>query len=213
MAGWPVDPEAYGQYLVMMAGMAASPGPANLFALATGLARGQRAGLVGVAGMNLATIVWFGCAAMGLGALMTAFPAAFSALAIAGGLYLGWLGLSALRGAFNPNQSGVDFGQAKAASRPLRDGFMVQITNPKALVFFTAVLPPFIDPARPVAPQLVMLGAATLFFDVIQMSLYAVAGGALSARFAQPRFVRGFSACVGTILLVTAALVLHRALR
>ncbi len=53
----PVDPHAYASFLLIMAGMAATPGPANLFALATGLAQGPRAGLWGVFGMNVASLV------------------------------------------------------------------------------------------------------------------------------------------------------------
>ena len=102
-------------------------------------------------------------------------------------------------------------GGAKAATRPFLDGFVVQITNPKALLFFTAVLPPFIDLDRPMVPQLAMFGVATLGFDIVQMSLYALAGALLSAKFAQPKFARIFSGCIGTILLTTAILVLVRA--
>jgi threonine/homoserine/homoserine lactone efflux protein len=210
VTNWPIDPQAYGQYLVLMAGMAASPGPANLFALATGLEKGPRAGLVGVVGMNAASLVWFVSAAIGLGALMTAFPQAFKVLAVVGGLYLAWLGFKALRSALDPATTGVNMGGAKAANRPFWDGFVVQITNPKALLFFTAVLPPFIDLERTIVPQLVMLGAATITFDVIQMSLYALAGAFMAAKFGQPKFARIFSGCIGAILLTTAVLVLVR---
>jgi threonine/homoserine/homoserine lactone efflux protein len=211
MTTLPVDPHAYGQYLVLMAGMAASPGPANLFALATGLEKGPRAGLMGVVGMNCASVVWFVAAAIGLGALMKAVPQVFGALAIGGGLYLAWLGFKALRAAFNPLTQGISMGRAKAANRPFLDGFIVQITNPKALLFFTAVLPPFIDLNRAMVPQLAMFGAATLVFDVFQMSLYAMMGAVLATKFGQPKFARIFSGCIGAILLTTAVLVLLRA--
>jgi threonine/homoserine/homoserine lactone efflux protein len=208
---WPIDPHAYGQYLVLMAGMAASPGPANLFALATGLEKGPQAGLMGVAGMNVATLVWFTGAALGLGALMKTFPQVFGAFAILGGLYLAWLGLKALRVAFDRQTMGVSLGGATAANKPFIDGFVVQITNPKALLFFTAVLPPFIDLDRPMLPQLGMLGAATLSLDIVQMSAYAIAGAFLAKKFGQAQFARVFSGCVGAILLTTAGLVLLRA--
>ncbi len=211
MTAWPIDLHAYGQYLVLMAGMASAPGPANLFALATGLEKGPRAGLMGVVGMNAATIVWFVAAAIGLGALMKAMPQVFGALAIIGGLYLAFLGLKALKAGFDPATQGVSMGGAKAAERPFLDGFVVQITNPKALLFFTAVLPPFIVLDRPMVPQLIMLGTATLVFDVVQMSLYALAGAALAAKFSQPKFARIFSGCIGAILMTTAVLVLIRA--
>jgi threonine/homoserine/homoserine lactone efflux protein len=207
----PVSPAVYSQYIVMAAGMAAAPGPANLFALATGLEKGPRAGLIGVLGMNLASLVWFLGAALGLGALMAFYPKMFGVLAIVGGLYLAWLGIKALRTAFDPATKGVDIGHAKAADRPLLDGFIVQISNPKALLFFTAILPPFVDTSTPIVPQLIMFGAGIIGFDLIQMSLYAMMGAVMARKFSEARFARIFSGCVGLILIVTAIMVLHRA--
>jgi threonine/homoserine/homoserine lactone efflux protein len=211
MFEWPVSPAVYGPYLVMAAGMALTPGPANLFALATGLEKGPRAGLIGVLGMNTGSLVWFVAAALGLGALMATFPQAFAILAIIGGLYLAWLGFKALRAAFDPATKGLDMGGAKAANRPFMDGLVVQISNPKALLYFTAVLPPFIDVSRPIVPQLMMFGAGIIGFDLIQMSLYAMMGAVMAKRFGQPRFARIFSGCIGAILLTTASLMLIRA--
>jgi threonine/homoserine/homoserine lactone efflux protein len=208
---WPVDPVVYGQYLVMAAGMAVAPGPANLFALATGLEKGPRAGLTGVAGMNTASLVWFLAAALGLGALMKAFPQAFSILAIVGGVYLAWLGFKALRAAVDPATKGLEMGNTKGAQKPFMDGFIVQISNPKVLLFFSAVLPPFIDANRPIVPQLMMFGVGIIGFDIIQMSLYALVGSFMAAKFGEPRFARIFSGVIGAILMTTAALVLHRA--
>jgi threonine/homoserine/homoserine lactone efflux protein len=208
---WPVSPAVYGPYLVMAAGMALTPGPANLFALATGLEKGPRAGLIGVLGMNTGSLVWFVAAALGLGALMVTFPQAFAVLAIIGGLYLAWLGFKALRAAFNPATKGLDMGGAKAANRPFLDGLVVQISNPKALLFFTVILPPFIVVDRPIVPQLMMFGVGIIGFDLIQMSLYAMMGAVMAKRFGQARFARIFYGGVGLILMTTAALVLIRA--
>ncbi|MFY7925765.1 MAG: LysE family translocator [Aquidulcibacter sp.] len=206
----PVDPHAYASFLLIMAGMAATPGPANLFALATGLAKGPRAGLWGVFGMNVASLVWFVFAAFGLGVLMRLYPSAFSMLAILGGLYLAWLGFKALRAALSKETQGFQLAGQAAGSNPFRDGFLVQISNPKALLFFTAVLPPFIDPQRDTVPQLAMFAAGTVLFDTLTMSMFALAGGRMSRQFAQARFARLFSAVVGVLLLSTATLMLLR---
>ena len=77
MAALPVDPHLYSTFLGVMAVMAVTPGPANLFAVATGMEKGRASALFGVLGMNVATLVWFGAAALGLAALVKAFPAAF----------------------------------------------------------------------------------------------------------------------------------------
>src|SRR3712207_8459233 len=76
-----------------------TPGPANLFAVATGLQRGKRAALAGVAGLNSGTLVWFAAAALGLGSLIAAYPQVFRLLARGGGAYVLWLGVQSLRGA------------------------------------------------------------------------------------------------------------------
>lgn len=209
----PVDPARYALFASVMALFAVTPGPANLFAIATGMRAGARAALLGVAGMNVATLVWFGAAALGLGALVTAFPAQFRFIAIAGGVYVAWLGLSALLKAYQgapPIKAAVAAGGAAPSASAFRDGFTVQLSNPKVVVFFTAVLPPFIDPARPIPVQLALLGATMIAMDVASMSLYGVAGGALATALQDARASRAFAALVGVVLLIVSALILLR---
>jgi threonine/homoserine/homoserine lactone efflux protein len=206
----PVDPARYAAFLGVMAVMAVTPGPANLFAIATGAQKGKAAALVGVAGMNTATLVWFGAAALGLGALILAFPQVFHLLAYAGAAYIAWLGLKSLLGAFakdaEPGHGG--FKQGKSA---YLDGFTVQIANPKAVLFFTAVLPPFLDPARPLPAQLAAFACATLTLDILAMSAYGLGGAALAAKMTEPRFARGFAVAVGLLLLTAAVLMARKA--
>ncbi|WP_312166944.1 LysE family translocator [Phenylobacterium sp.] len=206
----PVDPARYAAFLGVMAVMAVTPGPANLFAIATGAQKGKAAALVGVAGMNTATLVWFGAAALGLGALILAFPQVFHLLAYAGAGYIAWLGLKSLLGAFakHAEPGHGAFRQGKSA---YLDGFTVQIANPKAVLFFTAVLPPFLDPARPLPAQLAAFACATLALDILAMSAYGLGGAALAARMTQPRFARGFAVAVGLLLLAAAVLMARKA--
>jgi len=70
----PVDPHRYAAFLGVMTVLAMTRGPAVLYAVATGARRGKRAALAGVAGMNTAMLVWFAGAALGLGALIAAYP-------------------------------------------------------------------------------------------------------------------------------------------
>lgn len=206
----PVDPARYAAFLAIMSVMAVTPGPANIFAIATGMQRGKVQALIGVAGMNAATLVWFAGAALGLGALVAAFPEVFHLVAIGGGLYVAWLGLksiwSGIRGEGGP-AAAPDVHRNRSA---LVDGFMVQIANPKALLFFTAVLPPFLDIQRPIVPQLLLFAAATIGFDVLAMSAYGLGGAALSAWMDRPAFRRGFSFLVGGLLIAAAVLILLR---
>lgn len=204
----PVDPERYAAFLGVMAVLAITPGPANLFSIANGMARGRRAVVVGVLGMSLATLVWFTAAALGLGALVLAFPDAFRVIAVGGALYVAWLGGKALWGAVR----GAVPGKAERPSLTLGrsaffDGFMVQLANPKAVLFFTAVLPPFLDLGRPLAPQLALFALATVGMDMITMNAYGLGGAALAQRMTAPGFRRGFDAGVGVLLLAAAVLI------
>lgn len=211
MNALPVDPHLYVVFLGVMAVMAVTPGPANLFSIATGMERGKKAVLFAVAGMNLATLVWFGAAALGLGALVTAFPEVFRWIAIAGALYVAWLGVSSIRGAFRPATSEVSTEGRTQLRRPaFVDGFLVQIANPKAVLFFTAVLPPFLDIDRPAGPQLALFAAAVIGMDVLTMSAYGLGGAVLARRMSEPRFRRGFGVFVGILLLIAAALIVSR---
>jgi len=206
---FPVDPPRYLAFLGAMAILAATPGPSNLFAIANGMSRGRKAVLLGVAGMNTATLVWYVAAALGLGALALAFPQAVKALIVAGALYLVWLAVKAVRSGF---AEGVGLGHATI--HPGRsaywDSFLVQITNPKILLFFGAVLPPFLDFKKPLLAQFVLFAAATVILDVTATTAYGFGGAALSRKMAEPRFRRGFSLATGAVLLAAAGLIISR---
>ena len=207
----PVDPHLYLVFCGVMAVMAVTPGPANLFSIATGMERGRGAVLLAVAGMNVATLVWFGAAALGLGALVTALPEVFRWVAIAGALYVAWLGASSIRAALKTQPAQIEGSPAVHARRPaFVDGFLVQIANPKAVLFFTAVLPPFLDVNRSAAPQLALFAAAVILMDVITMTTYGLGGAALARRMGEPRFRRGFGLFVGLLLLTAALLIVLR---
>jgi threonine/homoserine/homoserine lactone efflux protein len=209
MSGLPVDPHLYLTFLGVMAVMAVTPGPANLFSVANGVQRGRAAAMAGVVGMNAATLVWFGAAALGLGALVVAFPEAFRLISIGGALYVAWLGLNALRGGFR-TAADPDAPTIRLGRSALLDGFMVQIANPKAVLFFTAVLPPFLDVTRPAAPQLALFALATIGMDVLSMSAYGLGGAALARRMSEPRFRRIFALVTGALLLAAAVLIVMR---
>ena len=209
MASLPIDPHLYLTFLGVMAVMAVTPGPANLFSIANGVARGKAGAMLGVMGMNAATLVWFGAAALGLGALVTAFPEAFRIISIVGALYVAWLGLKSLLGAFRTAADPQDT-PVRPGRSALVDGFMIQIANPKAILFFTVVLPPFLDVNRPAAPQLALFALATLTMDTAAMSAYGLGGAALARRMSEPHFRRGFGLLTGLLLLAASVIILTR---
>lgn len=203
----PVDPHRYAAFLAVMAVMAVTPGPANLFSVANGMARGKAAVLPGVVGMSGATLVWFGAAALGLGALVTAFPQVFRLVAWAGALYVAWLGVKSLRSALRAGADRRPVAPPRLGRDPFTDGFLVQIANPKAVLFFTAVLPPFMDADRPAAPQLALFAVATIGMDFITMSAYGLGGATLAGTMTRPAVRRGFDLLIGVLLLTAAVLI------
>ena len=205
----PVDPARYGAFLIVMAGMAVFPGPANLFSIATGMRRGKAAVIQGVAGMTLATLTWFVAAALGLGALMAAFPKAFQALTLAGALYLVWMGATSIRDGVS-NRPEPPAPETHLDRSALRDGFAVQLANPKALLFFGVVLPSFADPQRPLVPQILLFAAATIGMDLVTMTGYGLSGAALANQMRRPLFRRVFRFVIGGLLIAAALLILLR---
>jgi threonine/homoserine/homoserine lactone efflux protein len=206
----PVDPGKYAAFLGAMAILAATPGPSNLFAIANGMARGKRAVLLGVAGMNTATLIWYVAAALGLGALALAFPQAVRVLIVLGALYLVWLAFKSVKSGFDESTATAGHTEIKPGRSAYWDGFTVQITNPKILLFFGAVLPPFLDFQRPLPAQFVMFAAATVGLDVIATTAYGFGGAALARRMSDPGFRKGFSVAVAVVLIAAAVLIVSR---
>jgi len=208
----PVDPSRYLAFMGAMAILAATPGPSNLYAVANGIARGRKAVFLAVAGMNTATLFWYGAAALGLSAVALAFPQAVKAVIVIGALYLVWLAYRALAAGFSPPASDDSHWRAPvtAGGSPYWGAFLVQIANPKMILFFGAVLPPFLDFRRPLPAQFVMFVIATIGLDVIGTLSYGFGGAALAARMTDPRFHRGFSIAVAVVLMAVAALIVSR---
>ncbi|MBW8880904.1 MAG: LysE family translocator [Asticcacaulis sp.] len=199
-----------------MALMAVSPGPANLFFIRTGLGGRKSPVFAGVVGVNTATLVWFIASAFGLQILMSAFPLLFRILAVAGGLYVGWLGFTTFRHALHLNEERLDPRFVTPATRTdylqvMRDGFMVQMLNPKVLLFFSAVLPPFLDLAIPMPRQIPVYAVTAIGMDVMAMTTYGLLAVTLSHLLTEPRNKQRFDLGAGMVLMLIAVVILVHA--
>jgi threonine/homoserine/homoserine lactone efflux protein len=206
---WPVSPEKYLAFLTVMFAMSIMPGPAILFAVAAGMSRGFKGAVLAAMGMNLAALVWFVGSALGLVILATTVPWIFKITGWLGVGYILWLGIDALRGALKAEAAPPRAMKAPSAA-VFRDGFVVQVTNPKALLFFTAVLPPFVEIDRPVWPQMGAFAIALVALDSFFMIGYGVLGAAFAHKMAEPRFRRLFGLFVGIVLIAVAGLMITR---
>ena len=144
------------------------PGPAVLFVVSVALARGARPGMSAALGIVTANWGYFALSGTGIAAVLLASNRLFSVLKWAGAAYLVFIGLRML------------FARGHAAGapapRPVANAFMralvVQGANPKALVFFVALVPQFIDPHAPIAPQLLILGVSSALIELFALGVY-----------------------------------------
>ncbi|MBM2883632.1 LysE family translocator [Chromobacterium phragmitis] len=137
-----------------------SPGPDNLMVLSQGISRGRRQGMAFGLGCALGCLNHTLLAALGIRALIAASPLAFTALKIAGGAYLVYLGWGAIR---SPGASfradGQLAGQQSSLAATFRRGLIANAINPKVVLFFLAFLPQFVNPAQgPAGLQTAILG-------------------------------------------------------
>ena len=172
------------------------PGPAVLLVVSSAAGRGARVGLGAALGILAANTVYFALSATGVVAAHAASRDLFVIIKWIGAGYLVWIGLHMLR----PRHSRGGAAQPVVLSHPFVRGFVVQIANPKAVVFFVALLPQFINPASSVAEQVLILGASSLVIELVVLAGYAEAASRardlVSDRFA------GVMRQVGGALLV-----------
>jgi threonine/homoserine/homoserine lactone efflux protein len=187
------------------------PGPSMVFVLTQSILRGTAFGLAALAGLQVGYVFWWILAALGLGTVAQAFPMAFQIVGLAGALYLGWLGLSAFRNA----GSTTAYDHAPPAQRlagALRDGVVVALSNPKALVYMVALLPPFIDENRTFGPQLMVLATTAFAIDVALSLLYIFAGTGLAKTVSRPSTRKSLDMAVGIIFITLAASIIGKLL-
>lgn len=162
-------------YLATWTLVALSPGPAAVCVMSQAARHGVRASVNGIAGIQIGNGFFFICITCGLASLLATATTAFSVLRIIGALYLLYLGLRILAGTFRI-KTAVEAPTASAAAPrgPFMQGLLIQLTNPKALLFVSALLPQFIDAQRPLALQITLLALITVVVDVAVMLGYAL---------------------------------------
>jgi threonine/homoserine/homoserine lactone efflux protein len=180
-----------------------TPGPAVLFVVSQRLRYGGRRAVWANLGILSANAFYFLLSAIGLGAALATSHTLFLAIRYAGAAYLVYLGVATILGkgmALAP--SGAEEVET-GGGRLLARGFALQAANPKALLFFTALLPQFVRMDRPVAPQIAILGASSVVAEFLVLAAYGFFAGRLSTLARWPRFVTA-SDCVAGALLVGA---------
>jgi homoserine/homoserine lactone efflux protein len=172
-------------FVILETALCFTPGPAVLYVVSTALGRGPRAALGGALGIVACNTFYFLLSALGVAAVILASQRLFIALEWIGGAYLVWLGLRMLLRRPSPVDAvAVERPQGSAAAALLR-GFGVQAANPKAIAFFVALLPQFIDARVPVSGQVLVLAMTSVLIELGVLSFYtwvAVRAGALAGK-------------------------------
>jgi threonine/homoserine/homoserine lactone efflux protein len=183
--------------------VAASPGANYFLAFTNGMRSGLRRATGALVGRYAAFAVMIGLVMLGLGAVLAASEATFTVIKWVGVAYLIWLGLRLWCSDDMPLAAGEATATASWAKLAMQE-FAVCMTNPKAVLLFTAFLPQFIDPSRPWTSQFLILGAAYVAVEAAAASGYALAGSRIRALRLGPRGAKRVNRVAGAMMLAAA---------
>jgi len=181
------------------------PGPAVLLVLSQAISRGAKLALWSILGILAANTLCFVLSATGIGAALLTSYKLFFAIKWIGAIYLVWLGFTAFfRKSRLLSLSGVAE-QGPREPRMFANGFILQMSNPKALIFFSALVPQFIDPHAPIWPQMLILALTSVVIEFVVQFFYATLAGRATAFVKRPRFAAITDRVAGTLLIAAGA--------
>ena len=188
-------------FVVTEAVLSATPGPAVLFVLSQAIRHGASKSTWASLGILSANAMYFVLSATSLGAIIAASYNLFFVIKWAGAAYLIYLGLQC----FFSKSSVLMLDEAQIVAVPSRriwlDAFLLQGANPKALLFFTAILPQFIDTHRSVTLQVLILGVSSVVVEFAILFAYGHLASRTVAAVKNPRFEKISNRVAGSLLI------------
>jgi homoserine/homoserine lactone efflux protein len=183
-------------YLLTTIILSVTPGPGVFSCLSSGLHNGLRLGVWNSVGMQVANLLIVIAVSLGLGALLLASQMLFTAVKWLGVIYLIYLGIATWRAPAKRFED--DAGDSARTPREVfMRGFWVNTTNPKGIIFFAAILPQFIDIARPQLAQYSIFAATTFAVDLVVMTAYTALAARVLATMRDPRHLRWVNRGIG----------------
>ena len=196
-----MTPDSYFAFVLAALALALVPGPTVTVIIANSLKHGTRAGMMNALGTQAGVLIWLAVATLGLGAALQVMGAWFAVLRYVGAAYLVWLAIKLFR-------SKGDLAVATERARPrgsfFLQGFLVIMSNPKMLVLFGALIPPFIPQGASVVHMTLVLGATSMVIAAIGDTCYALAAGRAGAWLSRKR-IRAIEIISGSFLVGGAA--------
>jgi homoserine/homoserine lactone efflux protein len=178
-----------------------TPGPAVLYVLSQAIRRGAAKSVWASWGILSANAMYFALSATSLGAVIVASYKLFFLIKWAGAAYLVYLGLRSFFGKTSVMSLPESVDDSRSGPRILRDGFFLQAANPKALLFFTAILPQFIDARHNVAFQILVLGISSILVELVILFIYGQLAGRALSTARNPRFEKLTNRVAGSLLI------------
>ena len=189
--------ESYIAFCAAAAALALVPGPTVTVIIANSLRYGTRSGLMNVAGTQAGFLIWLGIAALGLTAAIDMMGMWFDALRYAGAAYLAWMAIKLFR---SKGDLAIAVDRARPHGSFFLQGFIVIISNPKMLVLFGAMIPPFITPDYAPMQQILFLGLTFMAIALVGDTLYAMMAGKAGSWLSRSR-IRALEIASGCFLL------------
>lgn len=174
------------------------PGPTVILLVSQAVSHGRSSVLPLVAGVLLGDVTCMTLSLAGLGAVLSASSVLFSVFKWGGALYLMYLGIRLWRA--NPDAGAAVHTGGGSPWALLRSSYFVTALNPKGIAFFVAFLPQFVDPARPVYPQLALLGGTFLILAVLNATAFAFFASRIGDRMRRPAVRKWFNRIGGGTL-------------
>jgi RhtB (resistance to homoserine/threonine) family protein len=175
------------------------PGPDTAMVTKNAIVGGRRSGVLAAVGVSVGLIIWTTAAALGIAAVLRASAVAFDALKFAGALYLAWIGIQMLRSRGTPTES--PSGRPESGVRALRQGVLSDLSNPKIAIFFTSLLPQFVQGTGPAFVPLLFLGILFALLTLAWLAAYAFAVGHASGYLRRPSVRRWLDRVTGVVLI------------
>lgn len=196
--------EAWALFCLTETLLCLNPGPAVLLVVSLSLTRGLAHGFAASLGVLTANTLYFAVSATGLAALLNLSSQGFRALRWAGAAYLIGFGARMILRSLRARPEPGSATPPRARGRSFGQGFVVQASNPTLLVYFTAILPQFVNPSAPVARQVGILAVSSMAIELVVLSGYAALSHR-AGRFAAPRSRLLLERFAGVLLIAAGA--------